>query len=558
MTRTRLLPGRSAGLVVLAVVAVAYSNSFDCPFNFDDEAAIINNQSLRNWADGWPVLFDIPDGGATVQGRPVLNASFALNYAIGEFDVRGYHVTNVAIHALAALALFGLVRRTLSLPTVSPPLSDRATGVAVATALVWAAHPLQTESVTYIVQRAESLAGLWYLLTAYAFARGATARRGWPWYVVSVVCCGLGMGTKEVVVSAPLAVLLYDRAFLSGSFRAALRARPGVYAALASTWLILGSLVLGAGGRGGTAGFESGVSALDYALSQPVFILRYLRLTVWPDPLVFDYGVELVTDPAVYVPAAVVVAGLATVALWAVLRRPRAGLLGFLFFALLAPTSSFVPVATQTAAEHRMYLPLAPLAVLVVTGSVVAADRFGRAGGAVAVGGWVMLSAVLAGATYARNLDYQSDLGMWEDVVAKQPGNARAHFNVGHLASAAGDVDRGEREYRAALAGGNVGEVTASGGRDFALYEAKIRRLTGRRGLALAGYTLVIVQHPTDPVVYAERGQLRLEMGDVSGAVKDYSEAVRLKPDEPDYRAGLAAAAGRLGNAPGAAGPGTP
>src|SRR5208337_2368430 len=103
------------------------------------------------------------------------NLSLALNYAVSGFDVRGYHVTNLAIHLAAALLLFGIVRRTATTFQGSrpePTTPPAATPIALAVALLWAVHPLQTESVTYVVQRAESLMGLFYLLTLYCFLRG--------------------------------------------------------------------------------------------------------------------------------------------------------------------------------------------------------------------------------------------------------------------------------------------------------------------------------------------------------------------------------------------------
>ena len=189
-----------------------------------------------------------PSHGETVSGRPVLNLSLALNYAVSGCDVRGYHVTNLAIHLAAALLLFGIVRRTL--PRFRGCGGGQqlarlqlATPLALAIALLWAVHPLQTESVTYIVQRAESLMGLFYLLTLYCFLRGAGSARAIFWYAGSVLACLLGMATKEVMVSAPLVVLLYDRTFLAGSFREAWRRRWAYYLALAATWLLLAWLV---------------------------------------------------------------------------------------------------------------------------------------------------------------------------------------------------------------------------------------------------------------------------------------------------------------------------
>jgi len=226
--------------IVLGALA-AYRNSFSVPFVFDDVAAIVENPTLRlPWSI--PALLSPPDQ-ATVGGRPLVNLSLALNYAMGDTDVWGYHAVNLLIHLLAGLTLFGVVRRTLV-----RPLGEDATLAALTIAGLWTVHPLQTEAVTYTVQRTESLMGLCYLLTLYGFIRGVQylkfgdsaaaaagpARTDPPggagrrnrWFLFSGTACLLGMASKEVMVSAPLMVLLYDRTFVAGTFKEAWR-RPG-------------------------------------------------------------------------------------------------------------------------------------------------------------------------------------------------------------------------------------------------------------------------------------------------------------------------------------------
>ena len=244
---------------------------------------------------------------------------------------------------------------------------------------------------TYIVQRAESLVGLFYLLTLYCFIRGATSNRRRPWYAVAVLACLLGMASKEVMVSIPLIVLLYDRAFLAGSFRRAWRRRYGVYLPLASTWLLLAWLVIATGNRGGSAGFGAGIGSWAYLCTQFGAILHYVRLCFWPHPLLFDYGQDTVPLTLAILPDAILVAllGLATlVALW---RWPKIGFLGAWFFAILAPTLSVLPVATQVVAEHRMYLPLAAVLTAVALAGYFACCRAGRTFLSAVSAAWVRL-----------------------------------------------------------------------------------------------------------------------------------------------------------------------
>ena len=161
------------------------------------------------------------------------------------------------------------------------------------------------------------------------------------------------------MASAPLMVLLYDRTFLAGSFREALRRRWGLYVGLAATWLLLAVLVIGSAGRGGSAGFGLEISPWEYALTQCGAIPHYLRLCFWPTGLCLDYGDSVVQSLWAVLPQAIGVVALVALTVVGVVALAGGGLLGAFFLAVLAPTSSIVPVATQTVAEHRMYLPLA-------------------------------------------------------------------------------------------------------------------------------------------------------------------------------------------------------
>lgn len=427
---TRHLP---AALIVAAVFAV-YANSMRVPFLFDDTAAILHNESIRSlWS---PKIFSPPGGlGETTGGRPLLNASLAVNYAISGTDTWSYHVANTLIHALAALTLFGLARRTVAgAARASSPCPSA--WFALAVALVWAVHPLCTGAVTYVVQRAESLCGLFYLLALYCFTRavsspqhkpsncGRDARARGKWLFASVAACFAGVATKEVAATIPVIVFLYDRAFVAGSFRAAWRARRGFYCALMASWLLLAALMLGQGGRGMSAGYASGMDWWEYLLTQCWAIVHYLRLAVWPAGQLFDYGMVLVRDFSEVWPRALLLVLLLGATVWALARKPAAGFLGAWFFVILAPTSSVVPVVTQTVAEHRMYLPL--IAVVACVFALV------RNHAARALPAATVAVAVLLGvAAVTRNHAYRSEEAVWRDVAEKNPSSARAWANLG-------------------------------------------------------------------------------------------------------------------------------
>ena len=313
-------------LILCAGAFIAYANTFKAPFVFDDIGSIVENPTIRHlWPPG-DALSPPSNAGLTVGGRPVLNLSLALNYAVSGLNVWSYHALNLLIHVFAGLALFGLVRRTLARPPLAARFGDRAAPLALVIAGLWTLHPLQTESVTYVAQRAESLMGLFFLLTLYAFARSADSPRPRTWQAVSFFACLLGAGTKEIAALAPIMVFLYDRTFVSGSFRAAWQRHRGVHLALAATWVPLAFFLASTGGnRGGTVGFNVGVPWLGYWLTQFEAVTRYLALTFWPHPLVFDYG-KIVAGSATAtllwaLPVVTLVLG-TTVALW---RWPVAG-----------------------------------------------------------------------------------------------------------------------------------------------------------------------------------------------------------------------------------------
>ena len=403
-----------AAVIVLAVI-VTYANSLAGPFLFDDENSIVGNASIRDIDTSLSPPRDTP-----VAGRPLVNLTFALNYQAGGLDVRGYHVVNIAIHAAAALVLFGIVRRTFLLPRTADRFGTSAANLATAAALIWAVHPLQTEAVNYLSERTESLMGLLYLLTLYFSVRG--------FRVAAIVSCAAGMACKESMATAPLAVVLYDRVFLYESFRAAFRARRDLYAGLAASWLVLAALMMSTPRT--SVGFAAGTSPWVYLLNQAEIVARYLWLTVWPRSLVLDYGLPRpLTLGDVLLPGAIVVSlVLATAA--ALRYAPMVGFPGAWFSITLAPTSSFVPIATEVGAERRMYLALAAIAVLIV----IAVHRLSARRFPIAV---AVICLLLGAGTVARNQEYGSRLTMARTIVERRP-HGRAHFLLANELIAAG------------------------------------------------------------------------------------------------------------------------
>jgi hypothetical protein len=337
-------------IAVIVVAAVAtYWNGLSAPFLLDDHTSILTNHSIESLELPGPL---VTPSDTPVARRPLVNLSFAVNYALGQRDVRGYHLGNLVIHVLAALVLFGIVRRTLMLPPLHATYGEAATSLAWVCALVWVLHPLNSEIVDYVTQRTEGMLGLLYLLTLYCAIRAALARRGRRWDAAAVLSCAAGMLCKEAMITAPLMVVLYDRIFLFDSVKAALSRRARLYSGLAVSWLVLG-LAIRSSART-SAGFGTDVTSWDYLLNQARMIPHYLYLAVWPRPLVVDYGTtQTIPLSSAIVPGVLIVLA-AIVIVIGLVRWPRLFFPGAWFFVTLAPASSIVPIATEVGAERRM------------------------------------------------------------------------------------------------------------------------------------------------------------------------------------------------------------
>jgi tetratricopeptide (TPR) repeat protein len=444
----------------------------------------------------------------------VLRVSFAADYAIVGLWVEVYHVNNLLIHLACGAVLFGIVRRNLSSRRIwGNRFEKSAHWLAGAVAAVWLLHPLNTEAVTYTVQRAESLMGLFYLVVIYCLIR--------DWKLAAIMACALGMGTKETMATAPIMALIYDRTFISWSFASALKKRPWMYAGLAATWIIPAMAVL-AGSRSASVG---SLAPLDYARTQLGVIAHYIALTFWPRNLVLDYyDWPIVHSWGSVGWGGMLVALLFIFSLISLWRKPWLGFLGVWFFVILAPSSSMVPIFTEIAAEHRMYLPLvAPMVLLVVGGWMILSRG--------APGAWIagilltILLAALSTRTFLRNAEYQDPELIWTDNVIQRPANPRAHFNLGFTHMAMGRPREAAGEFRKAL------DLAPD---YYAAASALGRALVGEGNSAEAEkfYTdEMSILPPFLPEAHLQRGRLRAARGDFTGAGDDFQAVTR--PDGP-------------------------
>jgi tetratricopeptide (TPR) repeat protein len=266
------------------------------------------------------------------------------------------------------------------------------------------------------------------------------------------------------------------------------------------------------------------ITPWTYLLRQCEAIVQYLRLTAWPDALVSDYGFDVIGDAATVWPQGLLLLTLFGATLWALWQRPAWGFLGGWFFAILAPSSSFIPVITETAAEHRMYLPLAAVVVVAVLGAYVLARRLGGVGLTAAAYAGLALTVALGAATHRRNRDYASAQALWRDAAAKRPGNARAHQELAlALAKQPGRTEEALAEFREALrlvpnyptALNNYGESLATAGRNAEAADAYGQALHYKPELAEA---------------WLGRGNALANLGKLAEALPCFLKAREIKP----------------------------
>ncbi len=508
-----------AALLALAVW-LTYQGSLAAPFIFDDVPTIVGNLSLRRL---WPLvsfsgemspLQALPQ--TAVYGRPLVNLSLALNYHFGQLDPRGYRGTNIVLHVLAAIVLAAVVRRTLRLDFFEGRFAGVVEPISLAAALVWALHPLDIESVAYVTQRTELMMGLCYLLTLYASqlywsATGSKTRA--QWLVLAVVACQLGMLSKETIASAPAMVLLYERTFLAGSFKRALRNSWPLYLGLLSSWLTF--LALNIHGPSTPAvGFGLGIPALSWWFTQCKVLFLYLKLVVWPWPLVIHYEIPRLDTFSQAWPWVVPAALLAAAVVVLVLRRTTLGFVGTWVFAVLSPTL-LVPLIIEVAAERRMYVPLMAIVPLVVVGgyALLVSVLKARARRVSSEGMpkplvYTLIAAVVLACGYSaldlRRLAVFADtLSFWADAESNQPDSPLVQLNLGGALMHVGRRDEAIAHYQRAVelnpalfAGQyRLAEALQSLGRDEEAEQALEKAIRSNPEMAAAHYGLAQLLH---------------------------------------------------------------
>ncbi|WP_242392785.1 tetratricopeptide repeat protein [Anaeromyxobacter oryzisoli] len=564
---------------------LAYSNTFRVPFQFDDFDNLVRNPAARDLS----AFFSNP----VPPGRFVGFLSFALNGSIHGHSVAGFHVVNLAIHLATAIVVYFLtVFACRSARPESSALRAGARAAGLVAGLLFVVHPIQTQAVTYIVQRFASLAALLYAGAALAYARSVVddrPRRSAVLYGVALACATLALFTKENAVTLPAVLIALDFAFLDGTPRErAKRLLPfGLVVALAIGMFLrpAESISSYAAAYRETRIDPAVPQWLSYLLTQPSAVLEYLRLLVLPVGQNIDHDLSLQTSPfapQVLLPALglVLALGLPAALAWRARRISaiaRIALFGIAWFAItLSVESSVIPIA-DVMFEHRVYLPSVGLCI--ATGAGVAwgvsrlAPRY-RPALAAGLAAWLL---ALGAATWLRNGVWASPRALWTDALAKSPGKSRPYVHVAqdlldrgeyraaadlleratHLASVAphvylnlgvayaklGDPARAERALREGLARGGG----AVGGGHNAL--AMLLLESGRIEEACEHFVAEIAVDPGNRQARENAATCRYTHGDVRGAAEDWAKLAAAGPANASVLYNLALAYATLGDA---------
>ncbi|QWV92469.1 tetratricopeptide repeat protein [Geomonas oryzisoli] len=571
-------------LFLIAVVGLfAYSNSFHVPFIFDDEGSIVTNNVIK---DLHRFLFD--DGYAYNPRRFLGYLTVALNYRFGGLNVTGYHVVNLAIHISTGILTYLLARITLATPVLRRSDESRDTSwfIPLFAALLFVSHPVQTQAVTYVIQRLAALATLFFVASIFCYgkARLIQEETGRPFalkpllfYLLSLAAAGCAMKSKEIAFTLPFVVVLYEFLF----FRMTAAKKLLFLLPVGLTVLIVPLSLLGTNKPIGqiisdvtaVTRVDSELSRLDYLFTQFPVIATYLRLLILPMRQNVDYDFPVyhsLANVPVILSLFLLLALFGTaLSLWHRSRDPQAApelrLVSFgilWFFMTISVESSVIPIA-DVIFEHRVYLPsvgafiaLAALFSLLFKGAVSRA--------AVTIACVVVLA--LAVTTVARNSVWGSELSLWGDAARKSPKKGRPHYNLALALEKSGRLEEALQEAviatrlspKEANPYNLIGSIFGKKGDydqaiaalslavklDPTLAEAQVNlgdayRLKRMLPQAMVQYQAAMKQRPTDASIYHKIGVTFALQQNLPKAAVFFQCAASLDPSTPQYRLDL-------------------
>ena len=434
-------------LIIALFGLIAYSNTFDVPFQYDDKKVIVDNAIVKDLD-----FFSSPSkaeaigghfGYHTFKSRYIGYLTFGLNYKIHGLDVTGYHIVNLLIHISTALLLYWLVILSFRTPFLARSnIRDYSRHIAFFSALLFVSHPIQTEAVTYIWQRVSSLTTMFYLLSLTLYIRGRLSDNGnnYLLYFLSIISAIFAMKTKQTALTLPVMIALYEFMFLEGKMKKRilyllpfLFTIPIIPLTLIDIGKPFGALI---GDVSGATRDLTDMSRSAYLMNEFRVIVTYLRLIFFPTNQNLDYDYPIADS---FFSPGIISSFIFLLAIFAagvyIFKKyrdshPHTRLISFgifWFFITLSVESSLIPIA-NIICEYRVHLPSAGIFILVTTAVFMFADKRKAVAASVIL---MLISITLAGAAYARNNVWKNELSIWQDVVEKSPAKARGHNNVG-------------------------------------------------------------------------------------------------------------------------------
>lgn len=562
----RLVPAAAFILAGIAVFLIYYP-TIDSPFHFDDFLYVANNEAIRSLKN-----FVYPSG-----TRYVTYLSFALNYSIGGVNTTGYHAVNIAIHALNSFLVYALVSATLRTPVMTGGRDGKdgvpAWLIGLFSSLLFAAHPVQTEAVTYVTQRFASLATFFYLCSLVSYLKWRLYPEGGAvfsrrlFYIASLASAVLAMKTKEISFTLPVVIALYEAVFFN---ERPLRDRFFYLIPHLCTLLIVPGTVLAAAYFGAhSAGVSEQILATQvmelrefpryyYLMTEFTVIPRYIGLLLFPAGQNLYYDLPFSRsffEPRVLISFIFLLAlFLGAIVLFIRARSSGNRLLvlaagGIIwFFITISVESSVIPIR-DAMFEHRMYLPNAGGCVALVSFVLYLSVRAGgwlRPGRAQIISSAVLLAAVsaLGTAAYMRNRVWLGD-NLWKDTVKKSPHSAFARINLAYAYSKEGRFDLEEAELKKAV---GIAPGYFQARKRLGLYYYKMDRFDE----AMAEFEAAKDLEPDDADLYIFLGDIRMGKGSIQDAIKDYELAVSKAQGSFDAYARLAKAHEAAGDKQGA------
>jgi tetratricopeptide (TPR) repeat protein len=445
---------------LLIILLAIYSNSFYGEWHFDDSANIVDNPYIQIKSFSWTEIKHCVLG--IYQDRllrPLSYFSFALNYKFGGMNVFWFHVVNFAIHYLSAVFLFLFIYNTLKLPLLRDKYSLIAYPVALLSTFFWALNPVHVTSITYIVQRMASMAGLFYIISMYLYLKGRTAQNltsTISFFILSLIVGFAAVLTKENAVMLPVSILLFDLFLIQGATKENIKKFIKILFLPLLLILIIGLIYTGSFSNA-LGGYDiRDFSMIQRLLTEPRVILFYLSLLFYPisSRLTLLYDIEIsrsLLQPWTTIPSILLILFIISFAFYIVRKRPLISFcIIFYFLNHLIEGSVF---SLELIYEHRNYLPSMLLFVPLAEFIIHALDYFSykKIIQFIVALGIVIVLVGEGDITYSRNKTVSDDFILWLDNIDKSPGLSRPHSNLGNIYFNYNEKIKALQEYEKAI-----------------------------------------------------------------------------------------------------------